>query len=131
MECRRELRGILAPVARVVTSGPNCGRILCHANLLCTDPYIFLLLRTCSQQSTFLSYSAPQVNSIHTPPPAHQLGDHPAPALKELAELGHNLFLVRNKCDTLSWFLQLPFSWALLAFVVSMAPTGTFQSFPG
>lgn len=31
----------------------------------------FLLLRTCPQQSTFLSYSAPQVNSIHTPLPAH------------------------------------------------------------
>lgn len=30
-----------------------------------------------------------QVNSITPPPPAHQLGEHPAPVLKELAELGH------------------------------------------
>lgn len=45
--------------------------------------------------------------------------------------LNWDMFLVGNKCDTLSWFLQLPFSWALLAFVVSMAPIGTCQSFPG
>ena len=86
-----------------------------------------LLCERCCQDNEKTSHR--QIENIC--PPAHQLGDHPAPALKELAELGHNLFLVRNKCDTLSWFLQLPFSWALLAFVVSMAPTGTFQSFPG
>lgn len=34
----KRAQGILAPVARVVTSCPNGGRILCHANLLCTDP---------------------------------------------------------------------------------------------